>query len=131
MPLHSDIGNDGSVDSSLSGSPLDRFLNVLRRTLLVSSLIGLVWLPGLFINPALALSTEALSAKNASQLVDSTADVDSITALIACLPKQLSQPNLKRALSEMGNDQLERAFNLKSTPKLSQAEIELATCLNH
>ncbi|NJN60069.1 MAG: hypothetical protein HC879_22620 [Leptolyngbyaceae cyanobacterium SL_5_9] len=53
-----------------------------------------------------------------------------MSALITCLPKQLSQPDLKRTLSEMGNDQIERILSLKSNPKLSQAETELKDCLS-
>ncbi|MDX2230343.1 MAG: hypothetical protein NW220_11945 [Leptolyngbyaceae cyanobacterium bins.349] len=68
----------------------------------------------------------------ASQLVDPTAnESDRIAALIACLPKQLSQPSFKQAWSEMKNDQLERAFNLKANPKLSEAETELARCMSN
>lgn len=77
--------------------------------------------------PALA----ALPAELELQPVNSgSSEGERLTALIACLPKQLSQPSFKRALSEMGDDQLERAFNLKASPKLSQAEIELKGCLN-
>lgn len=73
----------------------------------------------------------AMSSEIRSQRVDATSiDDDRINDLIACLPRQLSQPNLKHALSEMGNDQLERAFNLKVNPKLSQTEIDLTNCLN-
>jgi len=71
-----------------------------------------------------------MPVETASRLVSSTSvEGDRLSALITCLPKQLSQPDLKRALGEMGNDQLERAFNAKTNPKLSQAEADLATCL--
>lgn len=111
----------------------NQVLSLLKQTLLTSLLIGLIWLSGLPLNSALAMPSvvTAMPRELASQLVDSTSiDDDRMSALITCLPKQLSQPNLKRALSEMGNDQLERAFNLKANPKLSQAEIDLANCLN-
>jgi hypothetical protein len=88
-------------------------------------------LSGLSIQPALAKPiAAAMPGAIASQVVNSAGDGNPMNALITCLPKQLSQPNLKRALSEMGNDQLERAFNLKANPKQSQAEINLANCLN-
>ncbi len=109
----------------------DRLLGLLRRTFLVGLLIGLTWTSGLFTHPALAVPiANAMPEGIASQVVNSAVEADRISALITCLPKQLSQPSLKRALNEMGNDQLERAFNLKANPKLSQAEIDLANCFN-
>ncbi|NJO78465.1 MAG: hypothetical protein HC827_08015 [Cyanobacteria bacterium RM1_2_2] len=114
----------------------NRVLSLLKRTLLTSLLIGLIWLPVLPLTSALAMPDVAAMTAEIASRVDSTS-VDSISiesarmnALMACLPKQLSQPNLKRALSEMGDDQLERAFNLKSNPKLSEAEIELKSCMS-
>ena len=52
-----------------------------------------------------------------------------LTAVIDCIPKELSRSNLGRALTEMGNDQLQRAFNLTDNPKLSEAELEFNNCL--
>lgn len=107
--------------------------SLLRQTLLTSVLVSLIWLPGFLISPAFALTSGAvLPVDVAPQLVNSTStEGDRIAAVAACLPKQLSQPSLKRALNEMGNDQLERVFNLKANPKLSQAELDLANCLIH
>ncbi|MGL4621990.1 MAG: hypothetical protein ACRCZS_23525 [Chroococcidiopsis sp.] len=104
----------------------NQFLNLLRRTLFVGLLAGLIWLPGLSFNSALAMPNPL-----ASTIAAPVQGGERIGALISCLPKQLSQPSLKRAWDEMGNDQLERVFNLKANPKLSQAEIELGNCLNH
>jgi hypothetical protein len=111
----------------------NQLTSCLRRTLLTGLLVGLIWLPGLLINPALAMPNAAVTVpgETAPRLVDSSTEGDRLSALISCLPSQLSQPDLKRALSEMGNDQLERAFNLKTKPQLSQAEIALESCLNH
>ena len=94
--------------------------------------MGLISLSGLFLDPALAVPTVAAVMPEGIALQDanSTAKSDRTSAVLACFPKQLSQPNLKRTLSEMGNDQLERIFNLKANPKLSQAEIEFKDCLN-
>jgi hypothetical protein len=72
-----------------------------------------------------AAMPEGITAQN----VDFSED-DRLKALVGCLPKQLSEPSLKRALSEMGNDQIERAFNLKVNPKLSEAETKLQNCLS-
>ncbi len=101
----------------------NQLLNLLRRTLLTGLLAGLIWLPGLSFNSAIAMPNSLAST------VTPTKGDERLSALISCLPKQLSQPNFKRAWDEMGNDQLERAFNLKTNPKLSQAEIELKSCM--
>jgi hypothetical protein len=133
MTIKSGIKNDSLSSFVVPSRFYIRVLRVLKQTLLTSLLIGFVWLPGLPLHSALAMSngTVAMPTVLTSQLaVSSSAESDRMSALITCLPKQLSQPNLKRALSEMGNDQLERAFNLKANPKLSQAEIDLANCLN-
>lgn len=110
---------------------LNRFLRLLHRTLVASFLTSLIWLPGLFLTPALAMPSAAVSGEIASQAVGSTtAENARMLAFIDCLPKQLSKANFNRSMSDMGNDQLERMFNLKSNPKLSQAEIELKSCLS-
>ncbi|MCU0527218.1 MAG: hypothetical protein MUF72_20620 [Elainella sp. Prado103] len=131
--------NSGIKNASLSSFVVpsrfrNQILSGLKQTLLTSLLIGFIWLPGLPLSSALAMPgvMAAMPREIAPQQVDSTSiDDNRMSSLITCLPKQLSQPNLKRAFSEMGNDQLERAFNLKANPKLSQAEIDLANCLNH
>ncbi|NJO46227.1 MAG: hypothetical protein HC835_11650 [Oscillatoriales cyanobacterium RM2_1_1] len=53
-----------------------------------------------------------------------------LAAVLACLPKQLSQPNLDRAVEEMGNDFLERVFQLDADPEMTSAEAEFSECLN-
>jgi hypothetical protein len=95
--------------------------------------VGLFWLPGLFFNPALALPLKSATVSEAMtpQVVNDAPEDDRTSALVACLPTVLSQPSLKRALSEMGNDQLERVLNLKAAPKLSEAEVALENCLSH
>ncbi len=61
------------------------------------------------------------------------ADGTDLTAMAACLPKQLSESNFSRALKESGNDFLERVLlNFKGTysdRKLSEAEIAYRECL--
>jgi len=118
--------------SALLKPSLNQFLSLLRRTVLTSFLIGLISLSGLFLDPAIAVPTAGAAMPEGTALQDanSTAKSDRTSAVLACLPKQLSQPDLKRTLSEMGNDQLERIFNLTDNPKLSQAETELKDCLN-
>jgi hypothetical protein len=111
-------------------SSFDRFLNLLQRTCFLTVLVSLIWLPGLFANPVLAAPIAAEMPKATTVQLADAAERDRMSAVIDCLPKQLSQPSLKRAMSEMGNDQIERAFNLKSNPKLSQAEVDLESCLS-
>lgn len=131
MNTHSSVESRSPSDFSGFRLFFDRSLGLLRHSLFASLLVSSIWLSGLSSQPALAMPiAAAMPEGNASQVVNSTAEGDRLTALITCLPKQLSQPSLKRALNEMGNDQLERAFNLKVTPKLSQAEIELQSCMN-
>ncbi len=125
------LWNNRPLNFDVFNSLRIQFLNVLRKALLISLLIGLIWLPGFF-DAALAIpDLAALPAATKLQPVGSTSlEGERLTALIGCLPKQLSQPSFKRALSEMGDDQLERAFNLKANPKLSLAELELKGCMN-
>jgi hypothetical protein len=106
-------------------------LSFIRRALFVGLLVSLIWLPGLFTNPAAAMQNIAAAMPEGitAQNVDFS-EGDRLKALVGCLPKQLSEPSLKRALSEMGNDQIERAFNLKVNPKLSEAETKLQNCLS-
>jgi hypothetical protein len=119
------------IRSSVATHGFDRFLSLLHRMLLMSFLTSLIWLPGLFLTPALALPNVAVSEKSASQAMSPNTSRDArMLAFIDCLPKQLSEPNFNRSMGEMGNDQLERIFNLKYNPKLSEAEVELKSCLN-
>jgi hypothetical protein len=60
------------------------------------------------------------------------ADGTDLTAVALCLPKELSQPSLQRALRESGNDFLQKVFSVKddySDYKLDQAEAEYLDCL--
>ena len=133
MNASSNVKSYSPLGLFIFNSTCDRFLSLLRRTLSVSLLMSVIWLSVLSTNSAVAdpVIVAATPERITIQAIDSTAEADRMSALITCLPKQLSQPSLKRALSEMGNDQLERAFNLKASPKLSQAELDLASCLNH
>jgi hypothetical protein len=133
MATHLNMGKPFQKDSTMFYPFFNQILSVLRRTLFISVLIGLIWLPGPALNPLLAepIVTTAVVEEMDSQVVDSTVKSDRKIAFLACLPKQLSQPSLKRAWSEMGNDQLERAFNLKTNPRLSLAETEMESCLSY
>jgi hypothetical protein len=122
-----------NIRSSIEGHGLNRLLHLLHRTFLMSLLMGLLWLPGLSLPPVLAASNVGIAGSEAaaSKAVSSTTAQDArMLAFIDCLPKQLSQANFNRSMGDMGNDQLERMFNLKSNPKLSEAEVELKGCLS-
>ncbi len=62
-------------------------------------------------------------------------DSSQLDAIAACLPEEISANNedigdrVARAFGEMGNDFLERAFNLKDNPELSDAELAFRDCL--
>jgi len=62
-------------------------------------------------------------------------DTAQLEAIEACLPQELTASNedigdrFARAFGEMGNDFLERAFNLEEDPTLSDAEIAFRSCL--
>jgi hypothetical protein len=121
-----------NILASIVSHGLNRFLCLLHRTILMSLLIGLIWLPVLSLYPVLAASNDAIAgSEDASKTVGSTTAQDArMLAFIDCLPKQLSQANFSRSMGDMGNDQLERMFNLKPNPKLSKAEVELKSCLS-
>ena len=132
MATISSLKNQSSAPLVGISFSFNQLTDRLSRTLLVALLVGLFWLPGLLFNPALAMPLDAATVSEtiASQAVKGSLKDDRTSALIACLPTVLSQPSLKRALSEMGNDQLERVLNLKAAPKLSEAEVALESCLS-
>lgn len=60
------------------------------------------------------------------------ADGQDLTAIAQCLPKELSQPSLERALRESGNDFLQKVFSTKDDYqdyKVDDAEAEYLDCL--
>ena len=101
----------------------NRFIDLLRRTLLTGLLASLIFASSA-VNPVLAMHNVFYSTETPAT------ESEHLIAVVSCLPKELSQPSLKRAWDEMGNDQLQRVFHLNDSPKLSQAEIELASCMN-
>lgn len=120
--------NRGLPSLSVSSS-FNRVINLLRRLFLISLLAGLVSLSGTS-TTAMAAPAVLATPETALQVVESPAQTDRILALVACLPKRLSQSSFKQAWSEMGNDQVERILHLTDNPKLSEAETELKDCLN-
>jgi hypothetical protein len=61
-----------------------------------------------------------------------TPDGKDITAVVECLPDELSEGDLQRAIAESGKDYLERVFQLKSDYSdydIAAAEEEFQSCL--
>ena len=101
-------------------------LNKLAAALLSTLLVITLWL---------GVIPSAQAAATGNPVVPTIENSKRIQAIATCLPKQLTIQNkdvgnrVARAFSEMSNDQLERIFDVKDTPKLSDAEIEFKTCL--
>lgn len=95
------------------------------RSFVLGLVIGLVGLGIGLVQPAYADDSQP-----PSQYV--AADGTDLTAIALCLPKELSQPSLKRALRESGNDFLQKVFSVKNDYgeyKLDKAESEYLECL--
>lgn len=100
---------------------LPKLLQFFRNTFAIALTVAFVAIQGFGMAPAHALSR----GDNMTALRNG----DRIAAIAECLPDELSDADLDRALGEMGNDQIERAFNLTEDPDLSEAEIEFKKCL--
>jgi hypothetical protein len=94
-----------------------------RLTLLF--LAGLLWLSASLFAPAYAADSPTAKRYIA-------ADGTDLTAVAQCLPKELSQGNLARALEESKNDFLQKVFDVKdsySDYKLGNSETQYLACL--
>ncbi|MBE9100066.1 hypothetical protein [Vacuolonema iberomarrocanum] len=106
-------------------------MNQIGRTvrgLVLSALCLSIWLLGGGMDSVNAAVTPQTT--NTGEYV--TADGRDITAIVECLPKQLSEANLDRAIAESGQDFLEWVFQLKddySEYKLTEAGQEFDQCL--
>jgi hypothetical protein len=97
----------------------------VAQSLLLGALIALVSLGFSIAQPAYADA-----GQSSEQYI--AADGTDLTAIALCLPKELSQPNLKRALRESGNDFLQKVFSVKNDYteyKIDQAESQYLDCL--
>ncbi|MGF1491228.1 MAG: hypothetical protein ACFBSC_02000 [Microcoleaceae cyanobacterium] len=103
-------------------SQLNQIQQRIVRFFVFSVCVGAMWL-----SSAVYLPVQAANSVPADQKKDIA--VERLAAVIECLPKQLSEPDLGRAFQEMGNDYLERAFQLKDDPRVSDAEDEFNRCL--
>lgn len=89
------------------------------RTLAVV-LLGVCLLAGSFAAPAAAEDTYI------------TPDGEDITAIVDCIPEELSEGDLQRAIAESGKDYIERAFRTKdnySDYDIAAAEEKFQACL--
>jgi hypothetical protein len=97
----------------------------LGQRVAIATLAGMLWLLSSLVTPAYADNSAG-----ARRFI--AADGTDLTAMAQCLPRQLSQGNLSRALSESKNDFLEKVFDMKenySDYKLGDSEIEYLACV--
>ncbi|MGB3199427.1 MAG: hypothetical protein WBA99_00905 [Nodosilinea sp.] len=95
------------------------------QPLIIAFLVGMLWLTASLFAPAYAANLP-----EAGQYI--AADGTDLTAVAQCLPKELSQGNLARALEESKNDFLQKVFDVKdnySDYRLGQSETEYLACL--
>lgn len=88
-------------------------------------LAGMLWLTA-----GLIPSAQAADSSTAKRYI--AADGTDLTAMVQCLPTELSEGNFGRALEQSKNDFLEKVFDVKddySDYKLDDAEIEYLACL--
>lgn len=98
----------------------------IRRWAVLGLIATLAWLQGAIMSPAYALFGQGNDARVVAP------DGRDLTAMVDCLPKQLSEGDLKRAISEAGNDYLERVFQTKDNYgeyDISEAEEQFQACL--
>ncbi|NEO28689.1 MAG: hypothetical protein F6K03_17880 [Kamptonema sp. SIO4C4] len=110
----------------------NRSLLILLSAILIALLGGIFWalsLPG---------TEQGYSqAKTPSPIVQAERKAENarMQAFLDCIPKDLTEQNRdvnkrwNQAITEMQNDQLERALQLTDSPKLSPAEQEFRDCL--
>lgn len=95
------------------------------RRIAVALVVGLIVFSTFFTEPAHA---EDLSTSDTYI----SADGRDLTVVAECIPSQLSEGDLDRALRESGNDFLEKVFGVKQNYddyKLDTTEIEFLECL--
>ncbi|MFW6360071.1 MAG: hypothetical protein ACOC0N_12770 [Chroococcales cyanobacterium] len=112
---------------------LKTIITQLSQTLLTGLLIAVLTLFGLPTASASAMQNSPMQLGDASSIISS--ESYHLKEIEDCIPKELTRKNkdigerVARALSEMGNDQIERALNITDDPELSDAEIEFERCL--
>lgn len=112
---------------------------LICRTIVTGVLVSFLWLQ--------SLTDSAMAVPNlntdSTYLAQARTDVDTIKpmpeskmrseAIKECLPPELAAIDIgervERVLGEMGNSQIERAFDLSDNPELSDAEKSFESCL--
>ncbi|PSN13417.1 hypothetical protein C7293_16025 [filamentous cyanobacterium CCT1] len=101
------------------------FTRGVAERLAIAVLVGLLCFTSALCAPAYA--SESADAKRYI-----AADGTDLTAVAQCLPRELSQGNLARALAESKNDFLQKVFDVKdnySDYKLGESETRYLACL--
>ncbi|MDB9312658.1 hypothetical protein PN462_06055 [Spirulina sp. CS-785/01] len=108
--------------------PLLIFLSVL----LIAILGGIYWALGL---PGTELGYTQATTPPPIVQAERKADSERMQAVLDCIPKDLTEQNRdvnkrwNQVITEMQNDQLERALQLTDSPKLSPSEQQFRDCL--
>ena len=108
-------------------SLIRRFFRAATQKAIFGVLVAVVMLCFGLAQPA---SADSADSSVAPRYI--AADGSDLTAFAQCLPKELSQPSLKRALQESGNDFIEKVFNIKGDYreyKLDEAEVAHLNCM--
>lgn len=111
----------------------DTFKRIFQ-SLMVVLLIGFAWLQ-LPITSAQAMPSSNILAETPIRTVDTGTKSERLQAAINCIPDKITRKNqdiqerVAQAFGEMGNDYLERTFDLTDDPELSDAEVEFERCL--
>jgi len=107
-------------------STFQLFTRGAAQRLALALFAGLLWLSSsLFAAPAYAAESSAAKRYIA-------ADGTDLTAMVQCLPKELSQGKIDRALKESQNDFLEKVFDVKDNYddyKLDEIEVAYLACV--
>ncbi len=102
------------------------FTRGVAQRLALALFAGLLWISSsLFTDPAYAAESSAAKRYIA-------ADGSDLTAMVQCLPKELSRGNIARVLQESKNDFLEKVFDVKDNYddyKLDKAEVAYLACV--
>ena len=91
-----------------------------------------ICLLGILASLAFGLTQPAYADSSQMDMSYIAADGTDLTAVAQCLPKELSQPSLARALKESGDDFLQKVFDTKAdydNYKIEDEEAQYLSCL--
>lgn len=104
-----------------------RKIKQLCQTVVAGLLVGLLW----WQVPTSAMAETLVKDADTTPYLKS----ERLQEVLDCIPAELTRQNediqdrVARAFGEMGNDYLERTFQLTDDPKLSDAELKFERCL--